>query len=914
MSNLQTLLKIKVLTITVLLTTLLVQTSQAQSDSIRVTLDVQNMPMKDFVTELEHQTHASFYYKDEWMKDKKVQFTCQNMPLKSVIENAIVPRGFEYRLINNQLIVILPENEVKLALMQLNPIGSRGVEAGTIVVGNIRQAGLKPTATLKGKIIAGNTGESVAGAIIKIEDTNLATVTDENGAYSFQLKPGVYKLNITSISFEPSVYAIQVLSDGTCNLELFEQSHSLNEVAVYANRTDKNVSRNQMSMVELDAKGIKNLAPISGEKDIIKSMTRLPGIQSVGEFGSGINVRGGGEDQNLYLVDEAPLFNTSHVFGLMSVLNPDAIKSVALYKGHIPAEYGERVSSVMDIKVANNQINKTNVVGGIGIYSSRLMVKTPLVKNKVAMQMGGRMSYSDWMLQKMPDYNLRNSSANFYDMNASVTGDFEKDKLALTFYASHDNFKYVDDFKYNYGNQLGSFNWTHMFSPVLTSHFTAAISHYGVDKDSTSQTYYQSRTTSGITYGKLKADFTYTGIRNNTVHMGLQALDYQIQPGKLTPLNDSSLVAPATLQEEHGREYALYLNDAIRITDNFSMQAGLRVSAFYKLGAQTVNIYEDGSAKSTATIIDTKQYGENEVVKSYFALEPRLSLMYRLNDNSSVKASYNRNVQNMFLISSSSVSTPDNIWKLADEYFKPLVADQFALGYYHNWYNNIIEFSAELYYKKLRNMPDFKTDGIIAMNPHLETDLTSTDGNNYGLELYVKKSSGKLEGSLGYTYSRSLRQTNSPYAEDQINGNSLYPSAYDKPHDLNLDAVYNVTRRFRFGANFNISTGRPVTLPEYKYYTGRDWVVYYSDRNEYRLPTYHRLDLSMTLDESLRRKKAWKGSWTFSIMNVYARKNPYSVFYSKSGTGTTANGQLYSLQKLYFIGKPFPTITYNFIF
>ena len=276
--------------------------------------------------------------------------------------------------------------------------------------------------------------------------------------------------------------------------------------------------------------------------------------------------------------------------------------------------------------------------------------------------------------------------------------------------------------------------------------------------------------------------------------------------------------------------------------------------------------------------------------------------------------SYNRNAQNIFLISSSSVPTPDNIWKLSDKFFKPMISDQIALGYYHNLFNNLIEFSAEVYYKTLKNIPDYRDDARIILNPNLERDLTMASGTNYGVELMLRKNTGKVEGMIGYTYSKSLRQTNSPYPMERINNNQEYSSPYDIPHNLNLEALYNVNRRLRFAANFSLASGRPVTLPEYKYNTGRDWVVVYSDRNEYRLPTYHRLDLSISLDESLRRKKKWKGSWTFTLMNVYARKNPYSVFYSKGDPQEPGLSQVYSLQKLYFIGKPLPTLTYNFIF
>lgn len=866
----------------------------------------------NFLDEIENQTGFHVYYKAEWLEGKSVRLSYREMPLDKVLESALPPLGLEYRFVSGNKLIILPEEEVKMVMMQLARIQDK--EAGVIVVGSLKQAGKKPAATLKGKVTAGATGETIPGATIQIEDTPYATASGFDGSYSLTVKPGLYKVVINSIAFEPAVYSINLLSDGSCDFELFDQVHKLDEVNVYADRSDKNVSRDQMSLIELDRRNIRLMTAVAGEKDIIKSLTRLPGVQSVGEFGAGINVRGGGEDQNLYLIDEAPLFNTAHVFGLLSVLNPDAVKSAMLYKGHIPVEFGERVSSVMDIKLAQNHISKTNVVGGIGLYSSRLMVKTPLIKDKVSLQLGGRSSYSDWLLQKIPDYNLRNSSAGFYDLNATVTGDFKKDKLSLTLYASHDNFSYTNDFTYRYGNRLGSFNWTHIITPTLTGKLSLAMSNYAVDKDEKVLTYEQSTTSSAIEYVKAKTDFTFTGIEKHTLRLGLHGIRYRVDPGRQKPLNDSSLVVHSRLEHERGVEWAGYLSDNYELSDKLSVQAGIRFSAFCKLGPGTISVYEAGKPVTDASAEDSRVYASNDVIQSHFSLEPRVSLKYLINEHSSVKMSYNRNVQNLFLISSSSVPTPDNIWKLSDQFLKPMISNQVAIGYYHNLFNNLVEFSAEVYYKALKNIPDYRDDARIIMNPNLERDLTPASGTNYGIELMLRKNAGKVEGLIGYTYSRSLRKTNSPYAVEMINKNREYSSPYDKPHDLNMEAIYNVNRRLRFSANFSLASGRPVTLPEYKYNTGRDWVVVYSDRNEYRLPTYHRLDLSISLDESLRRKKKWKGSWTFTLMNVYARKNPYSVFYSKGDPQEPGVSQVYSLQKLYFIGKPLPTLTYNFIF
>ncbi len=885
----------------------------SQYDTLQITIDANQMPMEQFIDILEQQTHLRFYYKNEWVSNKVVTYSCNHLSLTKVIEATLVPHGFEYRRLGQNLMFILPENEVKLAMMHLNTDMLRDLNAGTIVVGNLKEAGKKATALLSGKVVDSNSGEGIIGATIIVEHTSYATVTDANGKYALEMKPGNYAVTVNNLAYEPSTFTIKLLSDGIYHFELFEQTHDLGEVAIYADRSDKNVSRNQMSLIEIDAKSIKLLTAIIGEKDIIKSMTRMPGVQSTGEFGSGINVRGGGDDQNLYLFDEAPLFNTAHMFGIISVLNPDAVKSATLYKGHIPAEFGERVSSVMDIKLVQNHVEKTNVVGGIGLFTSRLMLKTPIIKDKLSVQLGGRSSYSDWLLQRLPDYNLRNSSAGFYDMNATVAGDFKKNKLTLTLYASNDHFKYVDDMVYNYGNKLGSFNWTHYLSNNFTGKLSLSVSNYTVEKDETSVPYEESITSSSILYTKTKMDFTYAGIIGHTIRFGAMGMTYGIHPGEQKPQNDSSLIENAKLEKEKGLETAFFVSDQYEITPELSVQAGVRVSGFFNMGPKTEAIYEPNSAKSEATAIDFKTTGNNGIVSSHYTVEPRLSVKYAFTFNSSVKMSYNRNVQNLFLVAPTTIPTPDNTWKLADNHFEPIVSNQLALGYYHNLFNNGIEISTEVYYKQLSNIQDYRNDAQVIMNPYLERDMTKTKGTNYGIELMIKKTTGKIDGAIGYTYSRSFRQTNTPFVEEMINGNAQYNSSYDKPHDLNVEAVYHANRRLRFAGNFSLSSGRPVTLPEYKYYTGNDWVVVYSNRNEYRLPTYHRLDLSVSIDESLRRRKKWKGSWTFSVMNVYAKKNPYSVFYSKSNNSETSE-KSFSLQQLYLISQPMPTLTYNFIF
>jgi hypothetical protein len=611
----------------------------------------------------------------------------------------------------------------------------------------------------------------------------------------------------------------------------------------------------------------------------------MPGVKSIGEFSSGINVRGGGEDQNLYLFNGAPLFNTSHVFGLISVINPDAVDRLVLYKGHIPAIHGERVSSVIDIRTNESAPSRIRIKGGAGIYDGKLMAEIPLYKNKVFFDIGGRTNYSNWILHNMKDPDLQNSLANFYDFNGALHAVLPKGRISLSGYTCYDAFRFASEVKYGYGSTLGSLNWNYLFSSNLASNLSLSFSRYHVDKDNIRIRLMQSRMESGITYKGLKYRIKYGGIRHHTIDAGINLMQYDLQPGKQYALSSESMVVPQTLDDEQAHEGAVFLNDEYSPNEFFTLNAGMRISGY--------------KYQKTGTT---------------YGFEPRISTKFQINYASSIKASYNRNYQYLSLISYSSVSTPSDIWKLCNSRIKPLVANQFAVGYYRNLLNNSIETSVELYYKGLSNVVEYKDGAILEMNNNIEDELINAQGRNYGLELLFKKNSGKVDGWISYTYSRSLRRTRENLHGKMINNNSWFPSSYDKPHDFTIVANYHVNKRVQISANFNYSTGRPITLPEYKYFVGDEVVVYFSDKNKYRIPPYHRLDLTLSVDESLLLKKKWKGRWSFSVLNVYGRKNAYTVYYKMEDASQMNDFNRFSMYKIYLIGKPVPVISYSFIF
>jgi hypothetical protein len=868
-----------------------------------------------FFSRIETDYPIKFYYKPAWFENDTITVNLVNKPLPEVLNLILYGKHFTFRIIQGKHVVFLPNDQVSILMGDMhNYSDNKAPDESFVLVGKSEESGKLKMATVSGKVTDGKTGEPIIGAVIQVNNLPQGVVTNVQGTYKLALPPGLYTVNVSSVGYEKSLYNLKIVSHGEMNFELFDKSIALDDIIIYGQRVDRNVSSHQMSLVELDSRSIKQLPSVAGGRDILKGLTTMPGVKSIGEFSSGINVRGGGEDQNLYLINGTPLFNTSHVFGLFSVINPDAVEKLSLYKGHIPAAYGERVSSVVDIRTTETAPLKTQIRGGIGTYDSRLMANIPLYKNKVFLDIGGRTSYSDWILKTTNDPDLRNSLASFYDLNGTLHVNLGKSRLSLSGYGSNDVFQFASEVKYHYGSILGSLNWNYMFNSNLASYLTLSYSQYNVEKDDISDKVMQSRLLSGINYYGLKYRIKYSGISRHTMDAGFNIIKYAIQPGKIGPLNEVSFVNEGTIQPEQAYEGAFFVNDEYVINDYFMVNAGLRFSGYMKTGPESLAQYAPGMARDTSSITGFVQYGNNEPVQTYFGFEPRLSARLQFNEHSSVKISYNRNVQYLSLISYSAVSTPADIWKLSDPYVKPLTADQVAVGYYHNFLNNSIETSVEVYYKRLLHVIEYKDGAYLEMNPNLESVLLNATGKNYGIEFLLKKNSGKLDGWISYTYSRSLRRTDGVYNGESINNNRYFPSSYDRPNDFNTVMNYHVNKRLQFSANFTYCTGRPITLPEYKYLEGNEVVVFFSDKNAYRIPPYHRLDLTITLDESLRIKKRWKGSWSFSLLNVYGRRNAYTVFYKKEEPSHANDYNRYSLYKLYLIGQPVPTLSYSFIF
>lgn len=866
------------------------------------------MDVTEFLEILERRHQVTFFYEPEWLEGITVPPQKADMPLDEVLDAISETTNLDAVGLED-MIVLLPPGEQVAA--------REAPDDDRVIVGDPGQYGRYPTATISGVVRDGATGEALIGAVVYEPQTEKGATTNVHGAFELDLPVGEYNLRFSYIGYQERYYDIQLVSDGSATFEIFSETVHLDVFTLEADRAADNIRSTQMSLIRMDARTLEGLPTSFGEQDIVRSMTLLPGVQSVGEFGTGFNVRGGSADQNLILLEHVPLFNASHLFGLISVINPDMISDVTLIKAGIPARYGERASSVMDIRLGSGlDQQETSLRGGLGLINSRLFFETPIVDDRANFSFGARSSYSDWILGRLPNEDLMNSTARFHDFTARSNIALNPDNhLTLFGYYSFDRFGFLDEQTFEYTNTLASLRWNRGISSLLSSALILGYSRYDyqVRDEPPLNAALHSQLESEINYASLRYQFSYSPSRNHDMEFGLNAIYYDIMPGETFPSGEHSTVDHDVLDNEQALELALYVSDEWTIGERISAELGLRYTHYLYLGPATVNVYEEGKPLEEEFITGTESYDHNAIVETYSGLEPRLGFRYQTGEWSSVKLSYNRTNQYINLISNTSVMAPTDLWKLSDPHLEPLRSDQYALGYFRNFIDNTLETSLEGYFRNSHNALEYKSGADIMMNEAPEMDVINARGYGYGLELYVRKNAGRLTGWTSYTYSSSMRRSRSDLIENQINSNEYFPSNYDRPHNLVLNLNYQISRRWRFGAVFNYSTGRPVTLPEQAYRYGSDYLIHYSDRNKYRLPDYHRLDISITLGENLRKDQRGKGSWTISLMNVYGRKNPYSVFYKKDPAGVGGH-RSFNLYQLYIMGRPLPTITYNYSF
>jgi len=751
--------------------------------------------------------------------------------------------------------------------------------------------------TVSGTITDVSTGEQLIGATVRIKEIpQSGTVTNSYGFYSISAPEGEYTLLYTYIGYETFTRQVSLHHDSVISIPLALKG-SLKEVVINANGPNNdNVASPQMGVEKLSMAQINQVPVLLGEKDILKTISLLPGIKSAGEGNTGFYVRGGASDQNLILLDEATVYNASHFFGFFSTFNSDAIKDVSIYKGGMPAEYGGRLSSVLDIKMNEGNNKDLTVQGGLGLISSRIKVEGPLVKDKGSFMISARRTYIDFFLKASSDSTVKGSSIYFYDLNAKANYHFDdKNAIYLSGYFGKDVLGLKNTFGTNWGNSTGTIRFNHLFNNRLFSNTSLVFSNYNY----AIQSFISNddfKATSQITDVNLKEDLQYSMGNNHTLKFGLNILHHSIEPGKITTTAKSSF-NNKSVEQRYGFENAAYVSDEWKATEKLTLLYGLRLSGFFLLGPGTFKTYDGAGNVLTSTT-----YTSGQSVKNYFNLEPRVSAGYTLNDENSVKLSYNRNTQNIHLLSNSTSSTPTDLYVMSSNNIKTEISDQVSTGFFRNFKDNTYEFSAEVYYKWMQNQIDYKDGAQLLVNQDVESLLTYGKGRAYGIELFLKKRYGRFNGWIGYTLSRTELKF------DSINNGKYYPARQDRTHDLSLVGIYQLNKRWTFSATFIYGTGNAVTYPTGKYEIGGLTTYSYSERNGYRLPSNNRLDIGATLEG--KQHKKYHSSWTFGIYNVYAHRDPYTVTFrdSKTVPNTTE-----AVETSIFATR-IPSVTWNFKF
>ncbi|MDH6313545.1 hypothetical protein M2137_002335 [Parabacteroides sp. PFB2-10] len=790
----------------------------------------------------------------------------------------------------------------------LSPLEQKATSENKLyMIGDERATDIPEKIQLTGVMTDFRTGEPIIGAVIYTEKTMIAATTDAFGFYSLQLSPGHHRLLIRGIGLKDTQRQVAIYNNGKLDIELEEEVYSLKEVIVTSERLAR-VQSTKLGVERIQIKDIKNIPTAFGEVDVIKVVMMLPGVKAVGEASSGFNVRGGSTDQNLILFNDGTIYNPTHLFGFFSAFNPDLVKEIELYKSSIPAKYGGRISSVLEIN--GREGNKKGLSGqvSLGLLTSRATFEGPIGK-KTSFILGGRTTYSDWILKKLPEKSgYNNGRAGFYDLNAIVDHKFsENDNLYLSGYYSRDRFNFDADERYAYGNMNFSAKWRHIYNDRLTSTLTGGYDHYSYQTETNETPTNAYRLDFGINQGFLKMDFTSYLTDRHTLDYGLSGILYVLNPGKYGPNADESLVILDKMQEEHALETAIYLADRWSITPEFSLDLGVRYSMFNAMGPRTYNLYDSGKLPDMSTIVDTKSVEGWKAFKTYHAPEFRLSARYAFRSDFSVKLGANTLQQYIHKLSNTTIMSPTDTWKLSDENIRPQKGLQVAAGIYKNFLDNTIETSIEGYYKTMKDYLDYRSGAQLIMNHHIETDVMNTQGKAYGVELMVKKTQGKLNGWISYAYSRTLLRQNDPLVEKPINNGDWYPADYDKPHEFKFAGNYKFTQRYSVSLNCDYSTGRPITLPTSKYqYAGGEY-AYYSDRNQYRIPDFFRMDLSINIEPSHHLTLLTHSTISLGVYNLTGRKNAYSVYY------VAENGKLKGY-KMAIFGSPIPYVSYNIKF
>ena len=886
----------------------------------RVTVRLDKRPMSELFETIEKQTGYRIYCAPEVSDSLTVSIDETNAEPLALIRTALQNTAFQlsvfqnavYVINNRTLITALPESFYRRTLIQTDSAMPRferetksTSETLVYAIGNPNVSSTTYV-SMSGVVTNFKDGESMPGVTLFIEDPLIGTTTDAFGFYSIQLPPGRRELIIRSMGMKDSRRQLMLFSDGKLDIELEEQIYLLSEVTIQADKID-NIRSANVGMERLKMLNIKNIPTVMGEADILRIVMTLPGVKSAGEVSSGFNVRGGATDQNLILYNDGTVYMPTHMFGLFSTFNPDIVDNMELYKSGIPAKYGGRISSVLDIKSKDGNSKEFHGAASLGLLTSRLTLEGPVFKGKGSFIVGGRTTYSDWMMGIIPEKSgYSDGSAGFYDLNASTNYRInENNTVYLTGYYSRDRFNFSNRDQYSYKNINLSAKWRHIFNSKFTGTFVGGHDHYSYATKDTSDIFNAYALDFAINQAFGKADFSYYMNNNHTLNFGLNTILYQLNPGNYMPAHQQSLLKEEKLQSEKSLESALYISDQWEISPLLMINAGIRYSMFNVLGPNIYNVYSPEYLPSLETIMRADSAGIG-ILKTYHGPEYRFSLRYVIDENTSLKAGVNTMQQYIHKISNSTVMSPTDTWKLSDVNIRPQTGTQYVAGVFRNFINNTVETSLEAYYKTMSNYLDYRGGAELMMNPHIETEVAGVNGKAYGVEVMARKAQGRLNGWVSYTWSRTMLQRHEELSSS-ANTNDWYPADFDKPHEVKFVGNFKLTHRYSFSLNCDYSTGRPITLPVSKYwYEGRQY-VYYSERNKYRIPDFFRMDISFNIESGHHLTDLTHGYFTIGVYNLTGRKNAYSVYYTQKGSYI----QGYQLS---IFGAPIPYASYNIKF
>jgi len=907
----------------------------AQQTNNTISIEFKDISRMEAIQLIESKTPYKFYFDLDWIQADKslISGAYRNVTIESLLNSVFSKTTLNFIVLQNK--IILTNNSLiydKLAanyfatptntsvknpnITTENPVFYRQYDSvnnykknSTITfIGKETKKDTTHFYLLSGYIKNAITQKPEPDIAVRVKSKNISTVTDKEGYYILKVPGGINTIETTSIIHQKIIKTVMVYKDGKLDIEVADKANQLDEIIVH-NKEKRAVETVISGLVSIDIKNIKNIPLILGELDILKVATTFPGIKTTGEGSAGFNVRGGKEDQNLILLDNAVLYNPQHFFGFFSAINPYTASKANIYKGSIPTEFGGRLSSVFEVITKNGDSEKVSGEGGIGIITSNISVSFPVIKNKASLLVGARSTYSDWVLKSLNDESLKKSEAGFYDgiIKYNHTID-KKNAVELTLNYSHDRFRLTSDSLYKYSNRLAALKWDHTFNKKNKASLIFTNSEYKFNID------YDTEGTNAFDFG-YKIDEKQVLLKFNTLlndkhklNYGLSSKLYNIDPGFLSPKKTESLLLPINIQSEKGLESALYVSDEFKVSNKLLINYGLRYSFYASLGESTQRVYAPNVPLNDATVIGENHFAKNEVIKTFNGIEPRFAARYSFTDSFSIKASYDKTYQFIHLLSNNVTQSPTDSWKLSDSNVDPQSAQQYSLGLYKNLNDDILELSLEGYYKRSKNILDYKVGAQLVLNKNIETELLQGQGKAYGIELLLKKQMGRLNGWLGYSYSRTYIKMDSEFNEEKVNNGNYFPANFDKPHDVTAVLNYKLTKRYSISSNFVYQTGRPITYPIGAYVYNNAEYTLYSDRNKYRIEDYYRLDIGVNIEGNHKIKKLAHSFWNISIYNVLGRSNPYSVYFV-----TENDGQIKAYKTSIF-SIPIPSITYNFKF